>query len=399
MEETKKLLTEEEVEDIVNVLKDEKSEKDKIFERIQNLSDEEKQQIILKSNPELDIVDDDQIKDYPYNVMSKSGLIKTQALVEVDPETGEKKVLQDQSKLNSKISETVDIEGLVNGEADIVLEELNDLNMMNSLRDMDISDKEAIVIIDIIRRFENGIEISFEELPSTLRSMVNGLMLGSAENGVKISRKTVISDVLKFFATQLHYDQELISFQDVLKKELKMNSIMELYGEENDKIMTESVLEVADKYEAQGDLVKATIFRNISKAYIDARDFTLFKDAIENKTSDTKRLKREVKRFKNYVRDFNFKYNKSKFVIDDLRIAEKVLVRHCGVSIEQSRMFLILFYRLIKNMNADDAIDHTFMYYTLKNITTLDAYDKDEEIYIKRKELLSSLIEKLNDIQ
>lgn len=399
----KATITDEEMENLVNVLKDEKSEKDKVLEDIQNLSDEDKKKLILKTNPELEIVEDDEIKDVPYNVMSKSGLIKAQALVEVNPETGEKTVLPDQSGLNNTISEKVGFEELVNGDADLVLSELKDENMLNTLNDMDlgISNKEAYMIIEIVRKFESGVEIEFDELPSVLKSMVNGLMLGAAENGEKLSRKVVIADVIKFIASQLHWDQEVIALQDVLKKELRINSIMDLYTEENDKIMTEKLLEAAQKYEDEGELVKANLFRSMSEAYIDAKEFKTISNAIDSKAKEARRLKREVKRFKNYVRDFNYKYSDkfTKFIIDDLRVVEKVLVRHCGVSIDAARMFLILFCKLCQNKKSSDVIDHTYMYYTLKNITTLDAYDKEDQNYIERKEQLSRLIEKLNDNQ
>lgn len=398
-----KTLTDEEVEQIANVLTDQKSEKDLKLEEIQNLSDEDKKAIILKTNPELEVVEDDEIKDIPYNVMSKSGLIKSQALVEVNPETGEKTVLPDQSGLNHPISEKVGLEELASGEAEDILSELKDENMLKSIQDMDldISNKEAYMIIEVVRKFESGVEVEFDELPSVLKSMVNGLMLGAAETGEKLSRKVVVADVIKFIAAQLHWDQEVIALQDVLKKELKINSIMDLYTEENDKIMTDKLLEAAQKYEDEGDLVKAKLFRDMSTAYVDAKDFKSIEEAIDSKCKEARRLKRETKRFKNYVRDFNYKYNEdhTKFIIDDLRVVEKVLVRHCGVSIDEARMFLILFCRLTKNMSSSDVIGHTYMYYTLKNITTLDAYDKDDQNYIERKEHLSRLIEKLNNNQ
>ena len=66
------------------------------YRNIMNASDEEKEKM-------LELPEEDG-SGVPYNVLNKS-LVKTNALVSVNPATGEKIMVKDQSKLKSKIKE------------------------------------------------------------------------------------------------------------------------------------------------------------------------------------------------------------------------------------------------------------------------------------------------------
>lgn len=337
-------------------------------------------------------------KIIPYNTIGdKSNLVQGEAIIEIDPDTGEKKIALDQSKLNSKVAKNIDLIDMTDGSDDIKLAELNDENMKESLKAMDMSDEEALAIITIIRKDMEGIEIKYEELPKVVQQMVDSLKLAGAQTGTKRSTKTVVKDVIGFLRTQLQMDQELIEFQDVLKKEMKMPSLLSMYNEETDELMSTKIIELADKVEKESP-EKAKLLRRISDSYEDAKNFTTITRVVKNQEKPAKKLQREIKRFNKYIREFNYKYNEinTKFTIDSLQIAEKVLVRHTLCSPDKAKMFLILFCKLCMNMNPNDVADHTYMYYTLKTITTLDAYERDDEVYLKNKEHLCNILEKLN---
>ena len=337
-------------------------------------------------------------KIIPYNTIGdKSNLVQGEAIIEIDPDTGEKKIALDQSKLNSKVAKNIDLIDMTDGSDDMKLAELNDENMKESLKAMDMSDEEALAIITIIRKDMEGIEIKYEELPRVVQQMVDSLKLAGAQTGTKRSTKTVVKDVIGFLRSQLQMDQELIEFQDVLKKEMKLPSLLSMYNEETDELMSKKIIELADKVEEENP-EKAKLLRRLSDSYEDAKNFTTIIRVVENQEKPAKKLQREIKRFNKYIRDFNYKYNEinTKFTIDSLQIAEKVLVRHTLCFPDKAKMFLILFCKLCMNMNPNDVADHTYMYYTLKTITTLDAYERDDEVYLKNKEHLCNILEKLN---
>ena len=378
-ENNKTILTDEEVDEIVKTLEDNQSEQTKQLREI--ISEGE---------------NDDKI--IPYNTIGdKSNLIQAEALIEIDPDTGRKKIASDQSKLHSKVDESIDLIDMTDGTDDMKLAELNDENMKESLKAMDMSDEEAMTIITLIRKDMEGIEITYEELPTILQQMVDSLRAMSGEAGVKRSVKTVVKDVMQYLRSQLQMDQELIDFQAILKKEMKLPSLMNMYNEETDELMGKKIIELADKIE-QENPEKSKLLRKISNSYEDAKNFTTITRVVENNEKPARKLQREIKRFNKYIRDFNYKYNSinTKFTIDNLKIAEKILVRHTLCSPDKAKMFLILFCKLCMNMSPKDVADHTYMYYTLKTITTLDAFEKDDETYIKNKEQLCNILDKLN---
>lgn len=375
MEENKTILTDEQVEEIVKTLEENQSETTKHL-----------REIISDTN-----------EDIPYNTYNtigdQSNLIEAEALVEVDPESGTKKISADQSKLHSKVNENIELDDIISGEDEVKLSELTEENMVESLKSMDYKDEEVIAIMNILRKDMEGIEVTYDELPMVLKRMVNSLR-GLEESK---STKNVTKDVIKYIRNQLQLDQEYIDFMEVLKKEMKLPSIMSMFSEENDELMTTKMREKADSLE-ETDPEKAKLMREISNAYEDAKNFVTINRIIDNNEKPAKKLQREIKRFNKYIRDFNYKYNhiSNKFTIDSLNLAQKILVRHTSCTPDKAIMFLILFCRISMNMDPNNVVDHTFMYYTLKAITTLDAFEKDDETYIKNREQLCNILDKLN---
>lgn len=384
------ILTDEQVEDINNSLEEAKAEENKKLEEIINATPEEKIKMLSFDD------DGDDNYDYPYNAPVNKNIIKAEALVEVDPVTGEKKILPDQSGLHSDLLEDISLEDLATEDSgDLKLAELTEESMKKSLIDMDMSDEEAIQIINILKKDENGFEVKYEDLPHSLQMMVNSLRGLPNDGGAKRSTKTVIKDVLGYFRTQLQMDQEIINFQEVLQKEMKIPSMFSMYNEETDKLMSEKIIELADKVETEQP-EKAKLLREISAAYEDAKNFTTIARIVNNNEKPAKRIDREVKRFNKYIRDFNFKYNNNtKFTIDSLQNTLAILIRKTGCTEEQAKKFLIIFCRICLNKKSNDVVDHTYMYYTLKTITTLDAFNEDDKVYIKNIEQLCNILDKL----
>lgn len=362
------------------------------YRKIMNASDEEKEKML--EMPEEDG------SGVPYNVLNKS-LVKTNALVSVNPATGEKVVMKDQSKLKTKTQEEIEIEDLLGitdediSNADIKLAEIQDEVLTKSTKELaDLSDDDAMIMLNLIKKSEDGIEVTYDELPTKIALLVDNLRVGP--DGKRRSTKTVIKDLLHFIKNQAQADQEIINLQDTLQKEMDMPSLIGMYNEQTDKLMSESLINLANKAEEEGKEDKAKQLRLMSSVYEDAKNFISINNAIENKEKEAKKLDREVKRFNKYIRDFNFKYAKNtKFTIDSLQNTSLILQRHTQCTEEQAKKFLIIFCRICLNKSSNDVIDHIYMYFTLKTITTLDAYKPNDEVYVKKIEQLRNILQKL----
>lgn len=331
-------------------------------------------------------------KDYGYNVLNKK-VGKVLANVEIDPNTGEKRILNvvDEVKDNG-----ISVEDIAYGDDIKKLSEISQDKMKESLVGMDMSDEEALQVIDILRRYEDGETIKYEELPKFIAQMVDSLRGTSGENGVKLTTKTIINDVLHLLKNQLQMDNEIIEFQEVLQKELKIPEMINMYNKETDALMYDKLYELAEARE-QEEPEKAQELRNIADNYKDAKTYKTIKELVDTNAKVTRKLDREVKRFKQYIRDFHYKYEKNtRFKIDSLELVLKVLVRHTKLSEEQCIKFLIMFCRIALNMTPNNVADHTYMYYTLKTITMLDAFgNTEDEYYLSVVNTLTDIITKL----
>ena len=326
-------------------------------------------------------------EEYPKNVMDKK-VEKVVGTVEIDPNTGERKIAMNTTMQEPKVT----LDDIVSGEDLVKLEDISDETVMESLKSMDIKDKEALDTLELIKRNDKGESVKYNELTPTIQRMVDGLRGTSGENGMKIPVKTIIKDVLSFLKTQLQQDQEYINLQNVLEKEIKGANLFTGYTEEMDENMTTKMRELADKAKEQSP-EKAEQLYAIADAYEDAKDFKLLTDALDRNDKCTRKLDREVKRFNKYIRDFNFKYNTSKFTIPGLELTLKVLQRH--TKSDKCVQLLIMYCKLIMNMKSDDVVDHITMYYTLRNMCNLDIYNMESELYKETLTKIESILERL----
>ena len=121
------------------------------------------------------------------NIMNASDEEKEKMLEipEEDPATGEKIMVKDQSKLKSKTQEEIEIEDLLGitdediSNADIKLAEIQDDVLTKSTKELaDLSDDDAIIMLNLIKKSEDGIEVTYDELPTKIDLLVDNLRVG-----------------------------------------------------------------------------------------------------------------------------------------------------------------------------------------------------------------------------
>ena len=87
----------------------------------------------------------------------------------------------------------------------------------------------------------------------------------------------------------------------------------------------------------------------------------------------------QIEKFNRSCGEFDFKYQRSQNVISTITPLIKkldiVAAKHFDIDILKE--FVVVFINYTKNMDVNNYKDHTFMYYFIYNINTVDYYDPE----------------------
>lgn len=331
-------------------------------------------------------------KYFPYNVLNKEEqLLKGEALVEVDPVTGLRRIVGVAGAPEKKISFTDIIEGNED-------EEMNKITKDQSkvLSDFGLSDDESMELFKVITKFQAGEKFNiYNELPETVKDMIKNTTMSNNPKVLSEAAKNMIA----FFINQLNIEKEFIDLQDSIKKELDMPGIADIYADHLVQAMEKDIIEKANSLEEAGEIEKASKLRAISNTYTDTYKMTLEYLELDNNPKIVKKIAKDLKKFNKHCMEFNFKYQDSKFKIKDVKLLLPCLTRHLEYNEIDVKKFILLFINICKNMTSKDILEHTFMYYTITNILTIDHIEKDSEFKDTILENVKSVIDKIKLIE
>lgn len=273
----------------------------------------------------------------------------------------------------------------------------------------DLSDEDSMVMLEILKDYRNNkddisLSILFNRFPEKIKAFINGQCIA---NGItnKGTKNALTKEVLETMIRDSAIDQSIIDFNQSMDKIFKEQGpeIANLYTDmtikrvqnlrdlankvrnsESDKMTDEQKEEKAQKLE--------TIASNCEQSYI-LEDFTSW---IEN--GGFKFKKYHLEKPEKVYREMHIKYSKSRFEINDIAAVPHILSRHVDKDIETDKLvkFALAFCQYTSHMKADDPADHAFMYYTIKNIISLDLLSEDD---VFKRELVSRIEKILNIIK
>lgn len=336
-------LNEKEIETIVNALEENISDNTKILRNIQETTEE-----IPEAEPTLQPVE---------MINGNKTILPTLEESDKDPVVG--------------------ISDILDNTAEVKLAEATESSMKTVLEDLGLEDeKEIFEFIKVINKFKKGEKVYYMELPKMVKSMVDTLYQTSPKGS---NKQTIVNDILKFFINEMTFEQEFIDFQDALNKEMEaLPDFMEIYTDHMKDAMEVELIKAADKLE-ETDPSAANKLRAISNAFIESYTFKLMIDAFENNDKITRRLDKELSKYNHYLRSFKIKYDNHKFSITDPSLVIDTLLRKTDYTEDEIKEFLILFFKISMNFSPDIISEHAYMYYTLKNIISLDFLDEESE--------------------
>lgn len=373
------LAPEETIDEIKNALSD-KDVDDIVDALSENISEDIKHLREIKGSD----------NSYPYNTINKPELMEGEALMEINPITGEQKIIgtagQAQSRAEVSISNIVDGEDIKKLDSATINEDT-----FNKLNEMGMSEEDTLTLTNVIMRKMKGEKFSiYKELPQSIKNMVRSMCGSNNITQLQACSEIVIDQ----FIGELKIEQEFIDFQDTLKKEMNIPDLMDMYGDYLKESMEVKLLEKADELESV-EPEKAQTLREISAAYSDSYTLTRQLKAFYNDEKECRRLDKELKKYDRYCTDFNYKYKNSKFKINDIKLVAHTLDRlfKDEVSIASIKKFVILLCRITRNMDSNNVVEHSFMYYSVKNILSLDYIDINSELYITLKNNIKEVID------
>lgn len=349
---------------------------------------------VLQENISDDVKHLREINDapFPHNTINKPELVEAEALVEINPVTGEQTVI---GLASSKSENDVTISDIVDGTDEEMLESIAiKEETYSKLNQYGLTNEETEQFTSVILRRLQGEKFSiYKELPMKIKNIVRSMCGSNNINQLQACSEIVVDQ----FISELKIEQEFVDFQDSLKKEIGGLDMMNIYDEYQKETMGK-LLEKADEIEAS-EPEKAKTLREIYDAFEDSYNFTTMVKAIHENWKEARRLDKEIKKYDRYCVEFNYKYKNSKFKINDITLVAHSLdraLKDYSVSISEIKKFVVLFCRITRNMSPDNIVEHSYMYYTIKNILALDYMKIDSEAYNKTVKAIRRVISLIN---
>lgn len=353
----------------------------------QTISNEQLEEVIKVLHPEK-TEGEETPEHFPYAVLNKEGHMEKGAAVVAVDNNGMTSIVGAPKEGNVSFTDIID--GTDEEKLGTMTKEVSD-----GLTSMGLSEEDAMTLYTLILKHKKGEKFNiYKELPDSIKEMVHGIAI--SKNPKVLT--DVSKGILEFFSNQLNIEQEFIDLQDSIKRELDMPGMVDMYAEHLVKSMEDDLLAKADAIEATHP-DKANELRRISNAYTRTYRFDTLHLELDSNPKIVKKINKDIKKFARHCREFNFKYQDSKFKINSITLLEGTIIRQTGCTKEEAQKFILLFTNICRDMKSDNLIEHTFMYYTIKNILAIDHIQKDSEfkdIIIKG---IKDIIEKINKLE
>ena len=365
MEENKVILTEEEIDSVVETLEESKSNNANVLSNI-----------IKEESP-------------------KEDMEAVEMQIAVDPVTGEETNLGFLQSIMEEHDITLD---------DIKNVDISDFDNMKITKDMvmksdfakeeEIPDDQIMDLLAFIEKYQSGEKINiYNEMPQFMRMTVDKLYL---DGRGQISRNEICKIIADQMISDIKMDQAFMDLNEAIKNELKIPTLSDLYTEFVKENFEEKLLEIADQVEEENP-EKAKMLRGVSDTYKTTYTFEVLREALNNRK--VRQAIKDPSKFKKVCKKFNDKYINSRFKISSVDMCYGAI--HSAIpemTDEYIKKFIMLFCKTCENMNPDDINDHVFMYYTIQNIRLLQHEESiisgGEEV---RSEMYNIVVENIKD--
>lgn len=314
------------------------------------------------------------------------------ASVEVDLETNEIDLIAKQldSDLDIDLFDAADPEKL---------EQVSSEKVASSIKSsLDLSDDEAYDFIKLVNDFRkdpNNTKV-YANLPEKIKTLVNNLLL---EGKIDIShREDVARTILMEFMGNAEVDAAFVDLEKSLNEALQIPSIVDMYSEHTREVMEKNIPEMIEKIKDE-EPEKAEMLAKVKDAYTRSYTFETVKQKYVESTPVRKVVRKHDIEFRHSLDNFNEMNSTTRFKMHDVFEVPNVLTKILcidpmeqytfytanGMEIPESvqklidfkvtdtdiQKFCVLMTVSCDNLDANDIIDASYMYYMTKNIIML----------------------------
>lgn len=369
----------------------------------------------VESNPDLKL-----IKDLPSNngvensINAEEGYTK-KANILVDPLSGENKIISTEED-NESIDDTTfedliaDIEsGKIQIDPDttpINKEELkNNVGVLDLNGNISLSDEDMLTLLEVANRRKNKEEFNvYKALPESVKKQINKL-IGEGMGVPEVATSNPIRALRNQTAEAL-IDETLINItmqraQNDLNKEIE--EVFKTGAADIAEYSVGYTRERNEEYRKYAESLEDEDKKSKLLETLDTIDSAFSLDSLKEFAKTCKIKKYDIENPKNYFRDFMYKYKDAAYNIYDINLTLPMLERHIvdneNYSSADIIAFMVCFCKYIRNFNAENALEHAFMYYVIYNICIMDSLPESskeikEEFIDNIKEVMDNLKER-----
>lgn len=262
----------------------------------------------------------------------------------------------------------------------------------------DLTEEEVYRLLNVIDSFrkDNTINV-YPLLPEKIQKTVREIAMA---NGIPASRYGQIARyVLEEFISDAGFEQAFVDIQKSLDEALNIPSVVDMYSEHMREVMEVKIPEMSEKIREE-DPEKADLLLKIKEVFTNAYTFSYAKEMYEANSRVRKTVRRcDDRELKLAIRNFNARNKDTKFIMNDANELPVVLVdilntqpnavkESCitegkeiperyqkiidmNLTPEDIVKFSIFLFNSCNTLNANAIVDASYMYYMLKNIITL----------------------------
>ena len=323
--------------------------------------------------------------------------------IAINPETGVTSIMPDEaveSETKERPVSTKSLTELTEEYTPTTLPVLEDELNEKFKNEMNLSDEDAAQLLSVIQRHAAGERFAkFNALPDSVKEIIRK---AGAEVGVyeKDALNFFTNTMLDEFITDANFNKEVVNFEEAIKKELNIPSIVDMHSEYIRDAMEKDLLDRADKLEEKGESNKADALRKVSAAFTSAYTYDKVYDILAHNRKVRSRLAKDVDKYKRFCDDFVYKFRDTDFNIHDIAMCLPVLKRKFPHRSERELvMFVNTIWKSIDSMDIKLLENNIYAYYIIKNIMSLDYIDikAPTEFTALIMENIENVIDKIND--
>lgn len=273
----------------------------------------------------------------------------------------------------------------LNGITDDVVKEVN--KVVDKFKDFKVTGKK----FSFFNAMPQPIKDQIIKLLGTNQLTVTGNTTKEARNYASACLMNAIIEVNVGEAIQDDLNQSIAK----MNKELSQDN---MWGETR-RYFSEDLNELIPKLEADGCTEQAERARAVQRAFVQSCTYEEMFNEI--KMGKLKYRKIDLEDFDKTCKKFNAQYETSTNVITDVAQVWPALCRNPKIegNPEIYKEFICLFIAYCKKHNLDpnNIVQHTFMYYFIQNIITLEFYNPDNEEDVKFHDDIVANIQRIID--